>query len=337
MSGLEAPALAWLQEEENPSVRYLTLRGLLGRDDGEAETAAAKAAIMTAGPVPKILSRQKEGGCWESLPDFYARTKYRGTVWTFLLLAELQADGGDPRIGRAGRLLLDRSQEPDGGGFAYRQRPGGPGGEPAAVLPCLTGNLLFALLRLGMDRDPQVAPAVHRAAGWITRTLRFDDGEGPPPRGPAYEARRNCWGAHTCTLAVVKSLKGLAEIPEAGRSPEVRRTIERCVEFLLRHRLVRRSRDPGRVACERWLRLGFPLMWDTDYLELLLLLTAEGVRDPRMEQAVRLLRSRAAGGRWPLDRGFAGRMQVRLEREGSPSRWITLRALTALRRWDGRP
>lgn len=51
MSGLEASALAWLQEEENPSVRYLTLRGLLGRADGQAETAAAKAAIMTAGPV----------------------------------------------------------------------------------------------------------------------------------------------------------------------------------------------------------------------------------------------------------------------------------------------
>lgn len=55
----------WLLEKDNPSVRYFTLKDILGKPQNDTVLAAAKAAIMTDGLVPKILAKQHKGGYWE--------------------------------------------------------------------------------------------------------------------------------------------------------------------------------------------------------------------------------------------------------------------------------
>ena len=54
--------------------------------------------------------------------------------------------------------------------------------------------------------------------------------------------------------------------------------------------------------------------------------------DERVAEAVDLVeRKRGADGRWLLDVRYHGEMPIDVgEREGSPSRWITLRALRVL-------
>ena len=54
---------------------------------------------MTSGAVPRILAAQGEDGHWEGRDRFYT-AKYRGTVWSLIILAELGADGGDERVRR---------------------------------------------------------------------------------------------------------------------------------------------------------------------------------------------------------------------------------------------
>jgi hypothetical protein len=61
----------WLLEENNPSVRYFTLRNLLGRPERSIEVQDAKNAIMTKGVVPKILSAQNAEGYWAEKDKFY--------------------------------------------------------------------------------------------------------------------------------------------------------------------------------------------------------------------------------------------------------------------------
>jgi hypothetical protein len=52
-----------------------------------------------------------------------------------------------------------------------------------------------------------------------------------------------------------------------------------------------------------------------------------------MKEAIDLVISkRNSQGRWSLDSTFNGHMQVNIEERGKPSKWITLKALTALRR-----
>jgi hypothetical protein len=136
-------------------------------------------------------------------------------------------------------------------------------------------------------------------------------------------------------MGVVKALKALAEIPPKQRAKDVRRTLELGVEYILRHHVYKRSHDLTRTSKPGWLRLGFPLMYRTDALEILLLLTQLGCRDRRMQAAMDVLANKQKpDGRFALDNPPNGRHLVNIEVKGQPSKWITLRALTVMQRWD---
>ena len=98
--------------------------------------------------------------------------------------------------------------------------------------------------------------------------------------------------------------------------------------------MYKRSHDLTRVSKPVWLRFGFPLMWNTDVLEILGILTKLGYHDERMQEAVDLVVSKQDDlGRWKLERSFNGRFQVNIEQEGKPSKWVTLNALRVLKRF----
>ncbi|MDD5370966.1 MAG: hypothetical protein PHQ40_17945, partial [Anaerolineaceae bacterium] len=154
------------------------------------------------------------------------------------------------------------------------------------------------------------------------------------PQGWPYSVYKNCWGRHTCHMAVVKALKALAEIPADQRSEDACAFIQMAAEFLLQHQIYYSSHDPSRIAMPNWLKFGFPRMWDTDALEILWVLSRLGYRDPRMQKAVdQLLSKQDAQGRWILEASWKNRTLVNLEREGQPSKWLTLRALTILKHY----
>ena len=54
--------IPWLLGEDNPSVRYFTLRDLLHRGEDDPEVAAARSDIMTSRPVSEILEAQYPEG-----------------------------------------------------------------------------------------------------------------------------------------------------------------------------------------------------------------------------------------------------------------------------------
>ena len=325
-SVLKVDPTDWLLEKDNPSVRYFTLVDLLGKSQNNTEVITAKHSIMENGAVPVILGEQEAGGYWGIPQDFYVRAKYKGTVWNIITLAELGADGSDKRLHRAGEFILDNAQDRQSGGFAYSSGEDS-GGDHARVIPCLTGNMVFSLIRFGFLDDPRVQKAID----WIVKYQRFDDGEGVDPKGWLYDRYKQCWGKHTCTMGVVKTLKALAEIPPGKRSEAVSKTIERGAEYLLKHHLFKQSHNLALAAKEKWVRFGFLLMWETDALEMLGILTRLGYHDTRMKDAVDLVVSKQdEQGRWLLEKTFNDRTLVRIERKGKPSKWVTLNALKAL-------
>ena len=284
---------------------------------------------METGVVPKILSGQKNAGNWEAPENFYIRSKYKGTVWQLIILAELGADGKDKRIRKACEFILQNSQDRESGGFSYLKAETG-GGWHNGVLPCLTGNMVWSLVRFGYLEDPRA----QRGVNWIVKYQRFDDGVREAPKGWPYDKREKCWGKHTCHMGVVKALKALAEIPANKRSQRVKDTIEKGAEYMLNHHIYKRSHDLSRVSKPSWLQFGFPLMWQTDLLEILGILTELGFKDRRMQEAVDSVVSKQDDyGRWNLENTFNGRFQVNIEQKGRPSKWITLNALKALKRF----
>jgi hypothetical protein len=317
----------WLLEEDNPAVRYFTMTRLLDRPEKHPDVRKARSAIMTRGVVPRILARQHAEGYWDR-PDRFYHAKYRGSVWQLIVLAEHGADPSDPRIRRAGEFILDRAQDRSSGGFALHEAVRTGGGRAREVLPCLTGNMVWSLLRLGFATDARV----QRGVNWLAEYLRFDDGESKPPADFPYSHWEMCYGRHACFMGVVKGLKALAEVEPAARSAAVRRCIRNGVEFLLKHHVFKQSHDLRRVAKPGWRRFGFPRMWGTDVLDILLLLTRLGVHDSRMQEAFALVAAKQdADGRWLLEDTFNGRFLVPVETRGRPSKWLTLNALTVLR------
>ena len=317
--------LDWLLEPENPAVRLGTLRDLCGLGENDPELLEARQAMMAGEQVTKILSKQTPGGYWGKPEDFYVRSKYKGTVWNVILLAEMGAGGSDERIRKACEFLLEWSQDAESGGFAFYDSKRDARREQ--IGPCLTGNLVWSMLRFGYQDDPRVMKGVE----WIATYQRADDGTDPPKEWP-YAKYEACWGRHTCMMGVVKGLKALAEVPAEKRTPQINAKIAELAEFLLEHHLFKRSHDLEIVAKDSWTRFGFPRFWATDTLEMLGILVRLGYRDERIQDAIDIVLSKqGADGRWKQeDDNYNGRMLPRFEKKGESSKWVTLEAMKML-------
>jgi hypothetical protein len=281
---------------------------------------------MTSDIVNRILAKQNEDGSWGVPEDFYVRAKYKGTVWNIILLAELGADGNDKRIRKTVEFILTISQDRQSGGFAYQASK--DGGYHSKVIPCLTGNMVFSLLKFGYFEDQRVQQGIE----WLTKYQRFDDGIEIAPKGWPYDKFQNCYGKHTCHMGAIKALKALAEIPFDKRTKAVKGNISEGAEYFLKHHLYKRSHNLSELAKPFWSRFGFPLMWNTDAMEMLCILVKLGYRDERMQDAIDLMLSKQnEQGRWIMEKSYNNRLLVSVEKDGKPSKWLTLNALRVLK------
>lgn len=323
--------MGWLLEEENPSVRYFTLTALTGKSLKGREVSTARKAIMETGTVPRILSRQNEDGSFGEPGKFY-RDKYKGTVWNLIIFAEMAADPKDGRIKKACEFILEHSWDPSSGGFSYDESAKTGTGLPSGVVPCLTGNMVYSLVKLGYLEDERVQKAIQ----WIAAHQRADDSDGTK-RGDEYDRLKSCFGKHTCHMGAAKAFKALAAIPGGKRSREAEDKLSLLVEYFLKHHLYRKSHNLEEISKPGWLKLGFPLMYQTDILELLGIYADLGIKDERLAEAVDILRNKQGkDGKWKLESTNNGKMLVTIEKKGEPSKWITLKALKVLKEWDAK-
>lgn len=329
-SFLNVDPTEWLLEENNPSVRYFTLKDIMERPENDPETIQARENIMKIGVVPKVLAKQEIGGYWGIPENFYLRGKYKGTSWQLIILAELGADGNDERIKKACEFMFKNSQDPESGAFSYISNKEGAG-DPERVLPCLTANMIWSFIRFGYLEDERVQKAIE----WLIKHQRFDDKPVKEPNGWRYKMWKKCWGERTCHAIIVKSLKALSEIPKSQRMSEMEEYIVKGVEHMLNHHIHKRSQPPAEGRF-KWLEFGFPLMWNIDALEVLGLMNKLGYKDERMQEAMDIMISKQnEEGKWILENTFNGRFQTSIERKGRPSKWITLNALRVLKGFYG--
>jgi hypothetical protein len=323
--------LGWLLEPTDPAVRHLALRDLLDRGSDDPELATARMAAMTTDPIASILAVQQPEGYWEKPGPGYA-TKYPGTVWQVIFLDQLGADPADERVRRACEYVLDHSRA-SSGGFGASGRAGNAPPPPSAVIHCLNGNLVNALIGLGWLGDPRLQAAIEWQARAITGegiATWYASGTCGPGFACAANERLACaWGA-------VKAVLALGRVPIEQRTPLVRRAIALGIDLLL-------ACDPATAAYPMgwgntrpngsWFRLGFPSGYVTDVLQVLEALVRLGLaEDPRLRPAVAWVASRRdEQGRWRNEYAYNGKTWIDVERQGAPSKWVTLRAMRVLR------
>lgn len=331
---LRGDPLPWLLEPDDPPVRYFTLRDLLEHPDDDLEVVRAKAAITSYAPVCAILDAQYPDGYWVKPGPGYS-PKYRSTVWQIIFLEQMGADGADPRVKRGCEHALEHTQAESGGfGASGSAKLGRPPLD--RVLHCLNGNLVRALAGFGYAADERLGRAVEWQARAITGSgnIRYYRSG---TTGPGFACAWN--GGQPCAWGAIKALRGLVRASASrplgwSSDAEVSKAIRAGVDFLL-------SRDPvvadyptgdGRVS-SLWFKLGFPSGYVADVLQNLEVLTELGRHsDGKLGPAVEwLLRKQDARGRWRNRYAYNGKLWADVEQQGSPSKWVTLRALRVLK------
>jgi hypothetical protein len=315
--------MEWLLEEDQPAVRYRALRELRDRAEDDPEVRAARRKIGRVGWAADQLSQQGPQGFWEARApknlreyvDFLYFPKYLSTNWRALFLADLGLDRSDPRVAQLAEVIFD-----------YQLRLSSPFNLFHEEV-CRSGNTARLLARFGYGEDRRV----RMLFDWLIEDQREDGGW-------------NCAPGEPGTLDAWEALAAFSAVPRPKRSRAMERAIERGAEFYLERRLL----DEGpRYA--PWYRLHYPNHYFYDLLVGLDLLTGLGFAgDRRLRPALEILaKKRRPDGRWNLERAHpdVGRgvklgqdlskiRPLAIEAAGGPSKWITLRALTVLRRVD---
>jgi hypothetical protein len=337
----ESP-IDWLLEESNPSVRYFTLRDILGEPEDQPEVMMARKAIPDSAIVQRILRKQSSQGYWEK-PDSPYLPKYKSSYWTIMILGRLGMDRASEKMAKACEFIFQFQHE-DGGfssespssasrEYEYRRRKGKklPSQDKfvsslifESQLTCLTGNMVSALIRIGYADDPRVKKALE----WLVRTQNKDGGWLCP-----------YWKAHVrdkhgCFMGTICPMEAFSEAPRQNLTEGMKEAISKGTEFLLMHHLFQADHHDYSIINQAWLRLSFPWFAGYNILRGLDVLTKLGyVKDQRINDAVKvILQKRQNNGTWILEDSPIGRMQTNIETKGQPSKWITLFALRVLKR-----
>ncbi|MBW8747786.1 MAG: hypothetical protein JF584_09525 [Acidobacteria bacterium] len=313
--------LDWLLESD-PAIRWQTMRDLVESSQSAVNEGTIRQASSERSRIPneglgaRVLYSQQPDGSWLRTDE----PKWASTLVTMLLLRSLGIDPADPAVDAAVVRLETSLCWDDHPGF-WDLRPPTPGGNPffeGEEEPCINGGVLALGGYFGR-------PSSTLAQRLISQQLK--DG------GWNCDAPTSTRSSFHTTICV---LEGLLEYERAaGPAPEITAARARGEEYLLERSLFRRL-STGEVANAEFLELAFPPRYHYDILRALDYFRAVNRADPRLSEAIGILKNRRQpDGRWLLDRAYDEALPFPVEETvGGPSRWNTLRALRVLRWYE---
>jgi hypothetical protein len=319
----------WLLEPGDIGVKYLALRDLAGCS--KKELVATRERAHAEGPIAQVLSKMEKEGYWEK-PGAGYYPKYTGTVWSIITLAQLGASlEKDKRIAAACTYVLDHALT-ESGHFTVN-------GAPSGTADCLQGNLCSSLQDLGCE-DQRLSKAYEWMARSVTgdgvapmedksATLRYYAGK----CGPNFACGSN--NKLPCAWGAVKVMFAFSKLPEQKRTHLINKAIQKGVDFLF-------SVDPAEAnypcgysskPSGNWWKFGFPVFYVTDMLQNVEALVGLGFGgDPRLAKALHIVREKQdSQGCWLLEYDYTGKTWVDCGVKKQPNKWVTLRALRALK------
>jgi hypothetical protein len=288
----------WLLDAD-ASIRWQVMRDLT--DTPPEIIAAERSRVALEGWGPWLLDQQRPDGQWG---DGVATPLWWSNLYTLVFLRDL---GLDPMSARA-RTAIDLVRRNVTWGPGFGDSPFFEG----EVEPCINGRVVALGAYFGVRSDRLVDRLLSE---------QLVDG------GWNCEAERGSVRSSFHTTMCV--LEGLLAFEQAfGPTPAVTDARGRAQEYLLERRLLRRL-STGEIIDRAWTQFAFPTLWRYDVLRALDYLRAAGGRpDPRVEEAVAIVRQRDQGaGRWLLDVRHRNTLHEELAGDvGAPNRWVTLRA-----------
>jgi hypothetical protein len=259
---LTGAAIEWLLTSDEPSVRRMVRRDLLG----EAPPP------FVEGPWIRALLH--------GIDDVHPYRKWVGAHWRLVSLVELDFPAGDPRILAAVDSVLRWLT-----GRAHRRGVKVINGL-ARRCASQEGNALAVCSRLGLTDDPRVDLLAESLIDW-----QWPDG--------GWNCDPDATGRRSSFHETLPAMWGLYEYAWMRGSGEALVTADRAADLLLGHRVFR-STSTGEPIHPSVLVLHYPPYWHYDILQALVILARMGLAaDPRASDALDLIEQRRLpDGRW---------------------------------------
>ena len=310
-----------LLASDEPSVRYKTLVGVLGRSADDCEVRRAQDAVRVSPRAQTLIASPHT----EERGELHPYNKWRGAHWVLAQLADIGYPAGDsvlaPLFDRACAWLLSGKHVRGVAVIDGRARRCGS----------QEGNLLLSLLTL--------APGDARADPLAANLMRWQWPDGGWSCDTRPQAKHSSFHETWIPMRALHRYgehRGCAEALDAAR---------RAAEVFLSRGLFRRRRD-GSVIDERFLKLRYPSYWFYGILPCLRVLGEMGLlADHRCGEALDALAAkRLPDGGFPAeDRLYnvSGKVTATGShkslvdwggvRKSRTNEWVTAEALTVLR------
>ena len=322
--------LDWLLNSD-PAIRWQVLRDLVHAPADIVSQERAKIAEPSRAreqadlrpgeknPPPeswgaRLLALQGSDGQWDGgacfpanyydKPDTEPGQPWTSTLPVLQLLYEFGIDPNSQRVRHAIELVRDNCR------WEHAGQPFFSG----EVEPCINGRVVT----LGTYFGQEVTPIVDRLLG-----EQLDDG------GWNCEAERG--STRSSFHTTINVLEGLLAYEKAkGQTPKLQKARHRAEEYLRERKLLHRK-STGEIIDKNWKTFSFPVRWFYDILRALDYFRQANRHDPRLEEAIAILKSKQQpDGTWLLENPHPGKVPFELEDANQPSRWNTLRALRIL-------
>ncbi len=348
---IDISLLHCLADNKDPLLRFNVLKNLLDYPDDDPDIVSLRGQIPQQKRLSTVLSHENGQGRWGN--DDYE--KYKGTIWVLYHCAQLGVPDGIPEICRGVESILSTAKPVSNirGRNAKRFENCKDGVYWDFPLACFTAINATILSTYGHPSQP-----ITRAALSTCKNL-FIPGEG----FDCYYLEQSLLPG--CVMAIVKVLEAYLAVPDHLRTDDDTSFIHELADLLekyylyryipmaakewrtvtgplsaserrqLRDKWIKDGRATERKEKAGWLLFGFPHHYNTDLLEVLLLLgKADRTCSKVIEEGLTILASkRDDAGMWRMETGLNGKMWVDLDKKGVQSPWITFRALLAFKRF----
>lgn len=301
MARIPNSVLEWLTQEDQPSLRYRTLTGILQLEGDHPDVKQAMAAIVSSPDVYRAFSAMGKDGSWAC----GKRTNISHEIASLNYLAELGLDSSDGRVSLGVEYLL--SQQKDDGDFHRHYS-------------CFNGLALRALVLLGYGQDYRV----RRLKDLLLASGRYDGGYHCDIN---VKGRKNYTDHKSCMKGSLKVLLAFSEIPDVWEH-------DSCVGliryFMGRH-VCFRTDDPERLVMPAIGKASFPFTYGPGLLEAVYSLAkmGYGMRSEMTEAWALLEQHRLPDGRYILRVGPTWQ-HLAAGPKNKPNKWATLYAYLSL-------
>ncbi|KAA3609858.1 MAG: hypothetical protein D8M58_08560 [Calditrichaeota bacterium] len=276
--------------------------------------------------IDRIFKAQGDDGFWKVLaksdkyyPGYmHYVPNFKASLWTLILLADLGCKRNEPRIKKPLREIQNHFFDDNHKIFTLK--------EDHFPIPCLNGNMIYLDSYFNKTPDKKSLTALE----FFYRFQRFDDGS-YNTKTNTYCSNKSCYGKHSCYWGIVKLLKGISFIPKTFRTKDILYLRDKCIEFILLHKVCYKSRNTNIIMIKKMDLLTFPNMYKSDFLEILWLLKREKIKSEKLEPALKLLKSKQQeSGYWQLERKVNS-MVSSIGELGKPNEFVTDRANEVLK------